>query len=95
MGDTMDFEVRKAVARWCQAVAGEADTVEDHAVRKAIAKRMLEDVPPSPSSQALAAVVFLVRTFSAGGDGSTPEQIESAVAAVMGVFVKLGAFGGA
>ena len=95
MSEPIDTTTRRSVAKWARAVALEPDTVADHAVRKAIAKRMLESISPATPAQdsALIHVTFLVRAFVARPEEDvTPTDVENVVDQIMAVFVKLGAF---
>jgi hypothetical protein len=95
MSEPIDTMTRKAVARWAQAVALEEETAPDHAVRKAIAKRMVESIAPATPDQesALVHVVFLVRTFlGRPEDEATPADVQTVLDQVMAAFAKLGAF---
>lgn len=95
MSEPVDTMTRRAVGKWAQAVALESDATPDHAVRKAIAKHMIESIAPATPAQesVLVHVVFLVRTFlGKPEDEATQADVEALLDQVMAVFVKLGVF---
>ena len=95
MNEPIDTMTRRAVARWARTAALEADAVPDHAVRKAIAKRMVESIAPAIPAEdsALVHVVFLVRAFLGKPEEEvTPTDVEAVLDQVMAAFTKLGAF---
>ncbi len=95
MNEPIDTMTRRAVAKWARTVALEAEALPDHAVRKAIAKRMVESIAPATPAQenALVHVVFLIRAFIGKPEQeATQIDVEGLLDQVMGLFVKLGAF---
>jgi hypothetical protein len=95
MSEPIDTMTRRAVAMWARGVALEDEATPDHAVRRAIAKRMLESIAPATPAQegVLVHVVFLVRAFlGRPEDEATQADVESLLDQVMAVFVRLGAF---
>ncbi len=95
MNEPVDMMTRRAVAKWARTVALESYETPDHAVRLAIAKRMVESIAPATPAQeaVLIHVVFLVRAFlGKPEDEATQTDVENLLDQVMAVFVKLGAF---
>ncbi len=95
MSEPIDTMTRRAVAKWARTVALESDAAPDHAVRKAIAKRMVESIAPATSAQenVLIHVVFLIRAFvGKPEEEATQTDVEALLEQVMALFVKLGAF---
>jgi hypothetical protein len=92
---SIDYLVRRSVAKWARAVSLE-DQVD--AGKAAIARRMIESISPATPSQdsALVHVVFLVRVFLDLPDGEehAAAAVETAVGEIMTAFGRLGAFQG-
>lgn len=92
---SIDFEARKAVARWARQVSLEDPGLPDHGARAAVARRMLESIAPATpaADDALVHVVFLVRSFMATPEEeATRDDVEGLVVQAMETFVALGAF---
>lgn len=89
----VDFETRKACAKWARSVALEDPATPSHAERVGLAKTFLESIAPrtQESDSVLSHIVFLVRTFA--GDEASPAEVETAVAAIAEVCITLEAFG--
>jgi hypothetical protein len=92
---SIDYAVRKAVAKWVRAVALEQPV---DPIKAAIAKRMVESMSPATPAQdsALVHVVFLVRVALdlPEDQDPTPEAIDSSVAQIMMACGRIGAFQG-
>ena len=91
-GAGIDFLTRKAVAEWAYAVSSESVGTAKHAERVKLAGRMITSIAPTTPAQddAVAHVVFLVRTFAVGGDDATPAAVVTTVSLVMDALVSLG-----
>jgi hypothetical protein len=89
----IDFETRKAAAKWARNVSLEDIATPNHDARLGLAKTWLEGINPSVAGQdtALSHVVFLVRTFA--GDDADAQAVADAVGQIADLFVAVEAFG--
>ena len=87
----IDYEVRKSVARWCRDVALEDAGTASHAERVKIARKLATNISPRTGEQDtyLPNVIALVRAFTE--EGASTAEIDEMVAAIMAVYVALGA----
>ena len=88
---SIDYEVRRSVARWCRDVALEDPGTASHVERRNIARNLATNVCPYvPEQDTLVPnIVFLVRAFA--GEEADAELIDATVGQILAVYVTLGA----